>query len=346
MFKIYLKQLPLGETKLTILLMQKIIFAVFISLFLLACDSKRVEVDVSDIKETVKIKRYELALFEANIDYLQRDLDKIAPEFPVFIAGDYKNPEKIKGLMEYILNPLNQLLYQECIKVFANFDSTQLEIEQGFKHYSYHYPDKKLPTIYTYISSLNFEEPIVATDSFVVVAIDLFLGQNFKEYKNFGVPLFVSKRFDKRYLPSELMRNLALHQYGKNLNGESLLEYMISLGKVEYFVWSMYPDAEDSLRFAFTPGQMEWCEKKQKAFWEYLGSEKMLFSKDYQEFKKYIEDRPFVTSLEKESPGRAGVWIGFNIVKQYMEKHPEVSLHQLMVHPKPMDIFKESKYKP
>lgn len=328
--------------------MQKIISFLFVALVLVACDSNRLEVNISNIDKSVEIKRYEQALFEANIDNLQNELDSLARTFPAFIAGDYKNPEAIKGLIEYILNPLNQLLYQECIKVFDNFDSTQKSIENSFKYYQYYYPTEKLPTIYTYISSLNFEEPIVIADSakIIVVALDLFLGANFKEYKTFGVPLFASKRFDKKYLPSEIMRNFALNKYAKQLDGETMLDYMISLGKVEYFVLSMFPETEDSLRFAFTPSQMAWCTGKEKVFWEHLTSNKTLFSKDYQDFKKYLEDRPFVSSLEKESPGRAGVWLGYRIVKQYMDKNPEVTLSQLMKNTNLNEIFKASKYRP
>ena len=326
--------------------MKKTIYFLLISLFFVACNSNSLEIDISEIDSKIKIKRYEQALFEANVDNIQNEIDSIAYNFPAFIGGDYKNPDKIKGLVEYILNPLNQILYQECIKVFADFDSTQQLIENGFKHYNYYYPNEKLPVIYTYISSLNFEEPIIIADTVIVVSLDLFLGADFKEYKTYGVPLYVSKRFDKKYLPTEIMRNFALNKYSKKLDGETLLDYMISLGKIEYFVLSMFPNTQDSLRFAFSPVQMQWCLEKEKSFWEHLSSSKMLFSKDFQEFKKYLEDRPFVSSLEKESPGRAGVWMGYNIVKEYMSRNPNITLSELMNNTNLKQIFKESKYKP
>ncbi|MFT6716440.1 MAG: hypothetical protein ACJA0Q_001079, partial [Saprospiraceae bacterium] len=66
----------------------------------------------------------------------------------------------------------------------------------------------------------------------------------------------------------------------------------------------------------------------------------------YHEYKKYIEDQPFVSSLERESPGRAGVWIGYRIVSQYMENNPNLSLEKLLNSTPAMDVFQGSKYKP
>ena len=108
----------------------------------------------------------------------------------------------------------------------------------------------------------------------------------------------------------------------------------------------MYPESEDSLRFAFSPEQMEWCTIKEKVFWEFLANKKLLFSKDYQVFKKYIEDQPFISSLERESPGRAAVWIGYRIVEEYMNKNTSVKLVDLMTNENQMEIYHQSKYKP
>ena len=174
----------------------------------------------------------------------------------------------------------------------------------------------------------------------------MFLGQSFEEYKKFKIPLFVSKKYDKKYLATELMRNIGMNQFGKKLEGKNLLEHMISLGKIEYFVRATSPETHDSIRFVFTPTEMECCETREWALWQHLTSKELLFSKDYHEYKKYIEDQPFISSLERESPGRAGVWIGYKIVTQYMDNKPNTTIKELLTNTPAMEVFQGSKYKP
>ena len=63
--------------------------------------------------------------------------------------------------------------------------------------------------------------------------------------------------------------------------------------------------------------------------------------------KRFIDVAPFskfYLSEDHKSPGRVGVWIGWQIVRSFM-KHNDVSLQEL-INIKPEDLFKKSKYKP
>ena len=73
---------------------------------------------------------------------------------------------------------------------------------------------------------------------------------------------------------------------------------------------------------------------------------KFLFSKDYHTYKKFLQPGPFVSSLERNSPGSAGIFIGYRIVKDFMDKNQEVNLQELMVNTDFTSIFKDSKYNP
>lgn len=324
---------------------KQIICYLFSILIFTSCDTDKLDVDVSDIEVDTKIRRFDQALFEQNVDQIEKSLPRMTKEFPVFFLGSKNTQEDIDGLVAYILNPLNQKLYLRSIDVHKDFQRTETQIIEALKHYKYHFPEKDLPEVYTYISMLNFEQPIIAEDSFLLVGLDLFLGPDFKEYETYRVPKFITKKFDKKYISSATMRSMATQQFGPYFQGSTMLDYMINLGRIEYFVRAMEPNIQDSIQFAFTPSQMEWCENKEAALWQHLSKKKLLFSKDYHEFKKYIEDQPFISSLERESPGRAAVWIGFNIVKEFAQRN-DVTLEQLLLEYSPDEIFRGSKYAP
>jgi hypothetical protein len=62
--------------------------------------------------------------------------------------------------------------------------------------------------------------------------------------------------------------------------------------------------------------------------------------------KKYIDEAPFTATVSQESPGRLGVWLGWQIVQSYMDKHPEVTLRALMLDNNYKQIFDKSGYQP
>jgi len=53
----------------------------------------------------------------------------------------------------------------------------------------------------------------------------------------------------------------------------------------------------------------------------------------------------FRLELDSESPGRLGRYVGWQIVRAFMDKNPEVTLTELLDIPAD-EIFKKSNYKP
>ena len=81
--------------------------------------------------------------------------------------------------------------------------------------------------------------------------------------------------------------------------------------------------------------------------WSYLVEEKLLYDNNIKNYQRFIEDAPFTKfylEIDRESPGRVGQWLGWQIVKSYMENN-EVTLDQLLK-TEPTTIFNKSKYKP
>ena len=73
---------------------------------------------------------------------------------------------------------------------------------------------------------------------------------------------------------------------------------------------------------------------------------KHLFSTDLMVVKRYIDESPFTKSFSAESPGRTGIWIGWQIVRNYMKNNPDVSLQDLIENSNYQEILNKSKYNP
>ena len=64
--------------------------------------------------------------------------------------------------------------------------------------------------------------------------------------------------------------------------------------------------------------------------------------------QKYIAEAPFTPGIgeKSDSAPKLGIWTGWQIVKKYMDKNPELTLQQLMHENDAQKILNESKYKP
>ena len=87
-------------------------------------------------------------------------------------------------------------------------------------------------------------------------------------------------------------------------------------------------------------------ENNESNVWAFFIDKELLYSTDPSETIKYLGEAPFTTGFSKESPGRTGWWMGWQIVRSYMNNYPETTVLELMKLDNNQDILTKSKYKP
>ncbi|MFM7023280.1 MAG: hypothetical protein ACKOXB_09895 [Flavobacteriales bacterium] len=326
------------------------IFLPLIFLFFAACQSDPLMVDLSAVKpEEVHVLRYDQDIFTVNRQNVKEQLDVLAKKYPLLINGDYKDPARIYGLMGYLEDPLFKELKVKCNQVYPDMVALDKILSEGFTYYKYYYPQSPSPKVYAYISGLDLDNAMCWVDSAssAVMALDMYLGPEFPMYYQMGVemPKYQTYKFQEKFIPVDVFTQLALEKYHLEKQGKTLIEKIIVQGKVQYFVNAVLPFISDSTRLKYNPGQMQWCHDNEERLWQFFVKENLLYSTDYMAYKKYLEDGPFTSSLEKDSPGRIGDYMGWRIVKSYMENH-EVTLDALMRDKDLLNIFQTSKFKP
>jgi uncharacterized protein YjaZ len=122
---------------------------------------------------------------------------------------------------------------------------------------------------------------------------------------------------------------------------------MIYFGKELYLKDLLLPTTSDAEKIGYTPAQITWCTENEGYIWRYFMEEKLIYSTDSKLANRFINLAPFskfYLEIDNESPGRVGTWIGWQIVRSFMENN-EVNLSDLMqIDAK--EIFNKSKYKP
>ena len=71
-------------------------------------------------------------------------------------------------------------------------------------------------------------------------------------------------------------------------------------------------------------------KENETQIWSTLVESGFLFSSNGNDIRRFITEGPFTPQMPKESPAQVGYWVGWQIVRSFMESHPNMTLQQLL----------------
>lgn len=259
--------------------------------------------------------------------------------------GEYPSDSVfVNEMFRRFTNPGIDTLLRETKQVFGNGSALAEEFKSAFAHIQHYYPDFKPPRVKTVITGLDTD--LYVTDSLIVVGLDFFLGED---------AAYRPKTYDylmRRYDPHDIVPSCMLiygisPRFNKtDLKDRTVLADMVAYGKSFYFAKHMMPCIPDSVLIWYTPTEIQGADENEDLIWARLIQDKVIFSTSVMDKKNYLGDRPATIQVGEKCPGRIGQWVGWQIVKEYMENHPDKTLPQLMRMADAQRLFKESNYKP
>lgn len=327
--------------------------AIFLAVILLSCNTcnneknKFTKVELPE-KDTfsVKINRYEKDLFGVSLKTLKKDLKALQPKYKFFLDGDLDDSTNLIQIKNYLTDPLILNLYDDCIKKYPDVNDLNAAFTKALRYFKMYYPEKKIPRVYTYISGMDHEYPIKYADSVLIVALDMYMGSSYKNYKMLGVPVYRLYRFRKESIVPDCMKEIAYTLVDNSKDNKNFLDYILYEGKILYFLDATLPDTPDSLKINYTTKQMDWCTINESKVWSFIIDKKILYSQETTLIMKLLADGPFTAVFSKQSPPKVGVWIGWQIIRAYMDENESVTLKDLFKDQDAKKILNKSKYKP
>lgn len=323
-------------------------------LFLIAgCAGDSLDVDISGIEADVEVERFDTRLFEISPDSAGSAIGSIYSDFGDFFdvfnvhvinIGTASEKHYPSYLSMFINDPVNREVFEYTREVFQDMDEINAVISDGFRHYLYHHPDSLLPRVVGYVS--RFNQGLFTVGPFVGVGLDQYLGADCPYYKQMGTPLYLVRNKLPERIPIDVMMAWATRTYPYNDSIDNVLNRMIHKGMLTWFVGAMYPETEERFQMGFSDDQMHWCRNNEKQMWTRLVEEKLLFSTDQMTIRKLTEDAPYTQYFTVESPGRAAVWQGLQIVRAFVERNPRLSMNQVMSWSDYQELLRLSKYNP
>lgn len=236
-------------------------------------------------------------------------------------------------------------LYADCQKTFSDVTDIEEELTWAFHRLHHFFPNIPTPKVYMHIA--GYGESIISAPGILSADIDKYLGKDYDVYKSLFSPYQTVRMYPEK-LVSDYMTGWVrseLTEY-KLMENQRLLDYMIYEGKILFLIQVILPDESMENLSGYTTEQLDWFVANEKNMWNTIQQLQHLHSKDGNIISKYIRERPYTDYFSAESPGRAAIWLGYQIVAAYMDKNPNVTVQELMLKTKATDLLKGASYKP
>ncbi len=331
----------------------KKILALLTIFVLVSCNKNPFLIDVSDVDVDLDIYRLDEQMFTTNADELYYKIPEINKNHKDFFelynlkiigVGLPDSREFYNNLSEFYYYCDQVELYETVEELFPTDNSTlEPPLTEAFKHYKYYFPENKIPKIITCISGFNLS--VFTGEDFIGISLDKYLGTNYEGYQGM-FENYISNRMHRQMLPIDVMRALCIAEFPQNDSISTVLTNAIYQGRTQYFLDAMFPETVDSLKWGFSDMQWRWVEEFEQNIWDFMVSQKIVFSTKIMDIKTYTDEAPFTTPFGNKSAPRAGNYIGYQIVKSYMDKNENISLAELMNERDYMKIYNNSYYNP
>jgi len=329
------------------------IFTVIAISLLIGCSSDPLIVDVSDQNVDLNLKRMdqELSIDLGSAKEAKELNDKLLAEYGILYElyitrfleeGSAHDPM----IGEYLVrrsktDPLMIEVLPKIQSQFSDFSKYKAEIEEGLKHCKYYFPDTSLPdNIVTFFSYFNAPAMVVNND--LCISIEMYLGPENESVKKLPVqdfPQFFKNKLDEKYLVGNAIKAWLLERFYLH-TGNEFLDKVVAAGKIMYLMDAMLPEVSEGIKMGYSEEEILWAKTNEVMVWEQMVVQEILYSKDDVLEASWINDGPNTKGLPAESPSKMGVWMGWQMVKDFMASNPETTLTELVNEPNAKRILK------
>lgn len=335
-------------------------------LIFLSCNNSNGKPDVSDIRVSANIERFDQAFFSLDTNNLSASLSELNKKYPAFLSlySEFLTPinfmvhQQGKSFEDAVRIYLRNIkpLYVEVQKQYSDLHGVQKDLQIDLKYVKHYFPSYKIPAVVASVENLNPEEPqeIYGTALYhdtLIISLQMFLGRDFAAYDPSQYPDYLRRRFTSSFIVPNSIRAIANDIHPDTSESNSLIETMIERGKQWFLMKRFLPDTPDSFITGYTKNQMEFVEKNEGNIWsEFLKDTPDPYTLDQERFKNYIGEAPFTQDMPHDlqgggTPGNIGQWIGWHIVEKFASENTKLSVQEI-VNTSARKIFQEAKYKP
>lgn len=324
-----------------------------ILLFFASCSHEKRHANLNGIDLKINIKRFDKDFWALDTNNLKEGISILEKKYPNFTPiyfekvvsfGNPKDSSTQAVIKLFQKDTTMAELYPYTLDKFKNISDIESQLTDAFRRAKYFFPKAQIPQFYMHWSGFN--QNIVTGPGFISLSIDDYLGTNCRYYKKTNIYDYQLANMRRDKVAPDYVTAWLLTEFPFNKANTTLLEDIIYRGKIMYTLSVLMPTEKDWILMGYTRDQWKWANTNEKQMWSTLVNSKDLFTTQPIEKGQYLNDGPFTLPFTQDSPGRGGIYIGWQIIESYMKRQKNITPLELMRNDNANRILEQSGYRP
>ncbi len=190
-------------------------------------------------------------------------------------------------------------------------------------------PGLKFPA-HIYGMVTPFRQSVVMSDSVLFLGLNHYLGTDYPGYAGFDE--YVLRDKVSMRIPMDVAEAIVASAYPYEFSGdgETVLSRMVYDGAIVAVVLGCVPDKTLADVLGWDAEELKWVEENESNIWSAIVERGLLYSTDRMDSERLVGPSPATSVLHADAPGRIGRYIGYRIVKSYLENNLDVKLSDVL----------------
>ena len=263
------------------------------------------------------------------------------------LGSIYKVSSADSAMIVYAASPAQRVFSPDIMAHFPSLDQTESDIASMMSELSRALPTATLPSHFVSFAT-PYNQSIIVADTTLLIALNHYLGPDYEGYRSFESYQRAQKTPER--IPADVAEAIlaSLHPYAPDAQSATTLSRMVYEGALVAGVRMALPDAEEAFVLGYSPEEYKWAVDNEARAWQTIVEGDLLFSSDPAIADRLLLPSPSTSLVNANAPGRLGRFIGYRIIKSYMENNTEDDLGHLLdptFYNSP-DVLKKARYAP
>ena len=315
----------------------KVVFVLVVGILFSCNDDSKIEKEINAKEINLQLYRFDKEFANASPE----DLPRLQSKYPFLFPAQFEDEVWISKMND----TLQMEIETEVLKIHDDFSENFDRLYRFFQRLNYYFPNQNIPQVITLAEEVDYRNKVILNDPHLFISLDNYLGASHHFYT--GIYDYIAKLQDDAYLLTDVS-DAFVDQLMPPLKDREFLYIMIHYGKRLYLHDKLLSFEPEHVRANYDEAEMAWAYANEEQIWQYFVEKELLFSTDPNLRNRFINLAPyskFYLELDADSPPRLGQFIGWQVVRAFMRKNPNLSLQEL-IHTEPEQIFIKSNYKP
>lgn len=334
---------------------------VFIGLSCKSPSSSRSIPDISHIKlDDFTFERFDKKVFEIDTLNLEESYSNLLKQHPKITDLYFK---RLLGFrfdnLDTFYNNIGELLKADKIKslqqkvdqAYKNDGDIRKDLKEASRFLKHYFPQYQVPNFYTFITEFAYQTIIFpdGEKDGIGLGLDMYLMPEL-DYKEIDPkdPVFsdyLTRTYNRDHIARKAMELVVIDLIGES-PGKRMIDQMIHNGKKCYILEQLLPTHPDTVITEYSNQDLNWLRNNELQIWDFFLEKKLMYETNHLKVNKYLNPSPHSPGMPQEAPGRTATFIGWQIVKAYMRKHPNTTLSELIALRDSQKLMELAKYKP